>query len=80
MLTLNGRQTLTPPRSSTTLTKLVRASSMKWSRWMPVCCSTVFHRHDGPPLLKTALIRSNAPGLACCPAQAWPAAAPAAQP
>ena len=57
-LTANGTHTVTPPRSLTTLTNPAMPISMKWSMRMPVCCSTVFHRQDGPPAASTALIRS----------------------
>jgi hypothetical protein len=48
-LTLNGTQTFTPFKSSMTFANPARPISMKWSMWIPVCCSTVFHRHDAPP-------------------------------
>ena len=54
--TLYGTQTLTPPRSLTTLTKPSMPIPMKWLMKMPVCCSTVFHRHTGPPISSSALI------------------------
>ena len=49
LFTWNGRQTLTPPMSSTTFTTPAYFISMKWSIRMWVCCSTVFHRQAGPP-------------------------------
>ena len=65
--TLNGTQTLTPPRSSTTLTKPSMPIPMKWSMRMPVTCSTVFHRQVGPPIWSSALICTAPFGSACWP-------------
>jgi hypothetical protein len=62
-----GRQMLTPPMSLMIFSKPVKFSSMKWSRWMPVSCSTVFHRQPGPPEANDELICSTWPGWACWP-------------
>ena len=66
-LTLNGTQTLTPPRSLTTLTKPSKPMPMKWSMRTPVICSTVFHRQVGPPIWSSELTCTAPAGLACWP-------------
>ena len=66
-LTVNGTQTLTPPRSLTTLTKPSKPIPMKWSMWTPDICSTVFHRQVGPPIWSSELICTAPAGLACWP-------------
>ena len=66
----NGRQTLIPCTSLTMALKLLKPTSTKWSMWMLVVCSSVFHRQGAPPSENVALSGSSTPGCAVWPG--WP--------